>query len=235
VLIEVLLRQRSLREAWTRYAAGLAFFRLALAARDASVQVEGCLPFATQLQAMILTIHVCGVVLGAVVAALSALSGLYIFSSPHFSWEADVASQLAAIALLFASTSTGGVLRRLQMKSNELHVALQRLSSSELAIGDALTITGFPLGFHDASHPPILAHIASIALAYGARLQRPSCFLTDARTHRGSGGSPVVRQRTHDTESTSSRNRQLLGVQSTHMDMVLRDQTQDESLGLNCA
>lgn len=105
----------------------------------------------------------------------------------------------------------------------------------EIAIGDALTIVGFPLGFHDTIHHLGVARSASIASAYGVRFQRQGCFLTDARTHRGSSGSPVVRRRVNDRSATPVPSWQLLGVHSTRMDMRTRDQTQDESLGLNCA
>ena len=101
------------------------------------------------------------------------------------------------------------------------------------AIGDALTIAGFPLGFHDTVHHLAVARSASIASAYGVRFQGQGCFLTDARTHRGSSGSPVVRRRLNDVAAAPSW--QLVGVHSTRMDMRTRDQTQDESLGLNCA
>lgn len=103
-----------------------------------------------------------------------------------------------------------------------------------IAIGDALTIAGFPLGFHDTVHHLAVARGASIASAYGVRFQRQGWFLTDARTHRGSSGSPVVRRRALERPGAAP-SWQLLGVHSTRMDMRTRDQTQDESLGLNCA
>ena len=105
----------------------------------------------------------------------------------------------------------------------------------EIAIGDALTIAGFPLGFHDTIHHLAVARSASIASAYGIRFQRQGCFLTDARTHRGSSGSPVVRRRIRDGSAASSVSWQLLGVHSTRMDMRTRDPAEDDPLGLNCA
>lgn len=105
----------------------------------------------------------------------------------------------------------------------------------QVAIGDALSIVGFPLGFHDTIHHLAVARSASMASAYGLRFQRQGCFLTDARTHRGSSGSPVVRRRLRDGSAASAPSWQLLGVHSTRMDMRTRDRTQDESLGLNCA
>ncbi|MEK8033588.1 trypsin-like peptidase domain-containing protein [Ideonella sp. DXS29W] len=105
----------------------------------------------------------------------------------------------------------------------------------DVAIGDPLTIAGFPLGFHDTVHHLAVARSASIASAYGIRFQRQGCFLTDARTHRGSSGSPVVRRRLQDPSDAPSSPWQLLGIHSTRMDMRSRDLNQDESLGLNCA
>lgn len=106
----------------------------------------------------------------------------------------------------------------------------------EVTVGDALTIPGFPLGFHDTIHHLAVARHAAVASAYGVRFQRQGCFLTDARTHRGSSGSPVVRRRTATGHAGTPGTRwQLLGVHSTRMDMRNRDLVQDESLGLNCA
>jgi S1-C subfamily serine protease len=105
----------------------------------------------------------------------------------------------------------------------------------DIAIGDALAIPGYPLGFHDTVHHLAVARSASIASAYGIRFQRQGLFLTDARTHRGSSGAPVVRRRLRPGSAPTALPWQLLGVHSTRMDMGPRDPTQDESLGLNCA
>lgn len=105
----------------------------------------------------------------------------------------------------------------------------------EVGIGDALVIVGFPLGFHDTVHHLAVARNASVASAYGIRFQRQGCFLTDARTHRGSSGAPVVRRCADERSPGSRLPWRLLGVHSTRMDISPRDHTQDESLGLNCA
>ncbi|GAB2491053.1 hypothetical protein GCM10027082_47680 [Comamonas humi] len=105
----------------------------------------------------------------------------------------------------------------------------------DVAIGDSLTVIGFPLGFHDTVHLLAVARSASIASAYGVRFQQQGYFLTDARTHRGSSGSPVLRRRSGVPSNGSLQQWQLLGVHSTRMDMRTRDLAQDESLGLNCA
>ena len=105
----------------------------------------------------------------------------------------------------------------------------------DIAIGDALTIVGFPLGFHDTVHHLAVARSASIASSYGVRFQQQGCFLTDARTHRGSSGAPVLRRRRPVGGASPALPWQLLGIHSTRMDMRTRDRVEDESLGLNCA
>jgi hypothetical protein len=107
--------------------------------------------------------------------------------------------------------------------------------SESVTVGDALTVIGFPLGFHDAIHQLAVARSASIASAYGVRFQQQGYFLTDARTHRGSSGSPVLRRRRDARPGDDSPlSWQLLGIHSTRMDMRTRDLAADESLGLNC-
>lgn len=100
-------------------------------------------------------------------------------------------------------------------------------------VGDRLVIPGFPLGFFDTVHHLPVARQASIASFYGIRFQGQGFFLTDARMHRGSSGSPVLARRGDDP---AGRQRwSLLGVHSSRMDMATRDRVQDDSLGLNCA
>jgi hypothetical protein len=71
-----------------------------------------------------------------------------------------------------------------------------------------------------------------IASSFGVRFQGLGYFLTDARTHRGSSGAPVV-MRDHGQHPEMPW--RLLGVHAARMDMDTRDRLQDESLGLNCA
>lgn len=109
-------------------------------------------------------------------------------------------------------------------------------SDETVTVGDVLTVIGFPLGFHDVVHNLAVARSASLASAYGVRFQQQGYFLTDARTHRGSSGSPVLRRRAAARSGDDSpRSWQLLGIHSMRMDMRTRDVVADESLGLNCA
>ncbi len=100
-------------------------------------------------------------------------------------------------------------------------------------VGDRLAIPGFPLGFFDTVHHLPVVRQASVASAYGTRFQGLGFFLTDARMHRGSSGSPVLAR--VDGASAGRPRWCLLGVHSSRMDMTTRDAAQDESLGLNCA
>lgn len=101
----------------------------------------------------------------------------------------------------------------------------------EVEVGSSLLIVGFPLGFHDTLHHlPVVRH-AVIASSFGIRFQGQGFFLTDARTHRGSSGAPVVMR----NATAGKLPWKLLGVHSSRMDMGSRDQKLDESLGLNSA
>ena len=108
---------------------------------------------------------------------------------------------------------------------------LQR-SLQEVEVGTSLLIVGFPLGFHDALHHLPVVRQAVIASSFGLRFQGLGYFLTDARTHRGTSGAPVVmRSQSPDSQLPWK----LLGVHSARMDMGSRDLQLDETLGLNCA
>jgi S1-C subfamily serine protease len=105
-------------------------------------------------------------------------------------------------------------------------------SLQEVEVGTPLLIVGFPLGFHDAVHHLPVVRQAVIASSFGVRFQGLGYFLTDARTHRGTSGAPVVaRSSTADAQLPWK----LLGVHSARMDMGGRDLELDETLGLNCA
>jgi hypothetical protein len=111
--------------------------------------------------------------------------------------------------------------------------------NAQVEVGTSLLIVGFPLGFHDTlHHMPVVQH-AVIASSFGLRFQGKGYFLTDARTHRGTSGAPVV-MRTPTQGSTlgstlGDLHWMLLGVHSARLDVGTRDLELDEALGLNCA
>ncbi len=105
----------------------------------------------------------------------------------------------------------------------------------QIEIGTSLQIVGFPLGFHDTLHHLPVSRQAGVASSFGFRFQGLGYFLTDARTHRGTSGAPVV-MRVHDRDDRlGDLTWLLLGVHSARLDIGTRDLRLDEALGLNCS
>lgn len=105
----------------------------------------------------------------------------------------------------------------------------------QVNVGTSLLVIGFPLGFHDTlHHMPVVRH-AVVASSYGLRFQGEGYFLTDARTHRGTSGAPVVMRVSGHDGLQGDLPWTLLGVHSAVLDVGTRDLDIDEKLGLNCA
>jgi len=105
----------------------------------------------------------------------------------------------------------------------------------QVEIGTSLLVVGFPLGFNDAlHHMPVVRH-AVIASSFGLRFQGQGYFLTDARTHRGTSGAPIVMRVSDRDRLYGDLPWMLLGVHSARLDVGSRDLKLDEALGLNCA
>ena len=102
-------------------------------------------------------------------------------------------------------------------------------------VGAPLLVIGFPLGFHDALHHMPVVRRASLASSFGLRFQGMGYFLTDARTHRGTSGAPVLLRVPAAGGGRDGVSCRLLGVHSSRFDMATRDPEEDEALGLNCA
>jgi len=102
-----------------------------------------------------------------------------------------------------------------------------------IPVGSRLLVVGFPLGFHDTLHHLPVVRQAVLATAWGLRFQGEGFFLTDARTHRGTSGAPVVMP--DPAPNPGALPWKLLGVHSGRLDMTTRDRMLDESLGLNMA
>ncbi|MCW5654247.1 trypsin-like peptidase domain-containing protein [Hydrogenophaga sp.] len=135
---------------------------------------------------------------------------------------------VAVLALERAALPPGAIVRA--FTPSHLQTAY-----SAVPADTSLLVVGFPLGFHDARHHlPVLRH-AVIASPFGVRFQGEGYFLTDARTHRGISGAPVVMRDAAPSLATAALPWKLLGVHSARLDMGNRDQVLDESLGLNCA
>ncbi len=106
---------------------------------------------------------------------------------------------------------------------------------NEIEVGASLLVIGFPLGFHDALHHLPVARHAILASSFAFRFMGKGYFLTDARTHRGTSGAPVVMRRPQQDGQEDSLPWILLGVHSARLDVGTRDIVLDEALGLNCS
>ena len=107
--------------------------------------------------------------------------------------------------------------------------------AGQIEVGTTLLVVGFPLGFHDTlHHMPVVRH-AVIASSFGLRFQGEGYFLTDARTHRGISGAPVVMRLPERIPTLGDLPWVLLGIHSTRLDVGTRDLELDEALGLNCS
>ena len=104
-----------------------------------------------------------------------------------------------------------------------------------IQVGSSLLVVGFPLGFHDTLHHMPVVRQAVIASSFGMRFQGEGYFLTDARTHRGISGAPVIMRAGSGDPRISNLPWLLLGVHSSRFDVGTRDLKLDEALGLNCA
>jgi hypothetical protein len=105
----------------------------------------------------------------------------------------------------------------------------------QVEVGTSLLVVGFPLGFHDTLHHMPVARHAVLASSFGLRFKGQGYFLTDARTHRGTSGAPVVMRLADPSPPLRELPWMLLGIHSARLDVGGRDLELDEALGLNCA
>jgi len=105
----------------------------------------------------------------------------------------------------------------------------------QVEVGTSILVVGFPLGFHDTLHHMPVARHAVIASSFGLRFKGEGYFLTDARTHRGSSGAPIVMRVNRRNSPDEDLPWMLLGVHSARLDVGTRDLKLDEALGLNVA
>lgn len=107
--------------------------------------------------------------------------------------------------------------------------------TDQVEVGTSVLVVGFPLGFHDTLHHMPVVRQAVVASSFGLRFQGQGYFLTDARTHRGTSGAPVVMRASSPGPAHDVLPWMLLGVHSARIDVGTRDLGLDEALGLNCA
>ncbi len=114
-------------------------------------------------------------------------------------------------------------------------IAAQQHLPRGVEVGSLLLVVGYPLAFHDSLHHLPVARQASVASSHGLRFQGNGYFLTDARTHQGTSGSPVVMRSSSTIPELGNLNWILLGIHSARIDISNRDSGLNEALGLNCA
>jgi len=107
--------------------------------------------------------------------------------------------------------------------------------NGDVEVGSNLLVVGFPLNFQDTLHRMPVARHAIIASSFGLRFGGNGYFLTDARTHRGISGAPVVMRMVDPGANVQELPWRLLGIHSARIDVGTRDVQLDEALGLNCA
>ena len=135
---------------------------------------------------------------------------------------------VAAIEIDHAAFSSTSVYRAFTPD----HVPVQ---FEQIEIGTSVLVVGFPLGFHDTlHHMPVVRH-AVIASSFGLRFKGEGYFLTDARTHRGTSGAPVVMRITDKGQAMGDLPWMLLGIHSARLEVGTPDLKLDEGLGLNCS
>ncbi|MGD8323139.1 MAG: serine protease [Gammaproteobacteria bacterium] len=111
----------------------------------------------------------------------------------------------------------------------------QLVGMRSVEVGTPLLVVGCPLGFHDTLHHLPVARHAILASCFDLRFQGEGYFLTDARTHRGMSGAPVVMRSGVDDDCPEDFPWLLAGIHSARLDVGSRDLNLDEVLGLNCA
>lgn len=155
---------------------------------------------------------------------------LYRNGEPVWRQAADATGPVDVVAI---ALERHALPRTLLMRAFTPAHLLEQLDQIE--VGTSVLIVGFPLGFHDTLHRLPVARQAIVASAFGLRFQGNGYFLTDARTHRGTSGAPVVARAPKRHATRQELAWMLLGVHATRMDVSDRDVAQDERLNLNCA
>ena len=162
---------------------------------------------------------------------------MLLFADGKSCWRQgrDAAGEIdVAVIELDRSALPAGVLLSAFTPAHLVGAGSTQDGHSGVEVGSSLLIVGFPLGFHDTLHHLPVVRQAALATAFGLRFQGEGYFLTDARTHRGTSGAPVVMRDT-GASADPALPWKLLGVHSGRLDMKTRDLVQDESLGLNMA
>ncbi len=114
-----------------RYALAVAIFCLALLVRVWVFPVESGLPFLTFYPAVVIALYLCGIGPGALVVALSSLTGHYLFTPPYLSWVPTRDDYFAVGIFVFSTFLIGALVKELQDALAGLHASAIELNRSE--------------------------------------------------------------------------------------------------------
>jgi PAS domain S-box-containing protein len=114
-----------------RRAVALAIFLVALAIRFLILPVETGLAFLTFYPATVLAFYLCGPRAAWWMVALGAVTGYYVFSPPHWSFEPNRSNVLSTTVYLASSAMIAWVVGRLQHASQRLRAAFTDLRRTE--------------------------------------------------------------------------------------------------------
>lgn len=92
---------------------------------------------------------------------------------------------------------------------DETHLTAQ---GEDIAIGDVVSMVGFPQGLSLPRRPLPIARTGSLASPLQMRVQDRDCFLTDVLSGAGCEGAPVLRRRAISRSASAPVAWQLLGI-----------------------
>ena len=102
---------------------------------------------------------------------------------------------------------------------------------TRVEVGESLLLVGYPNGEANDRYGLPIVRQASLASSFGLRFDGQGYFLTDAATHRGMSGAPVVLR---DACGQRDMPWKLLGVHSATFDLVPAAERLERGLDLNC-
>lgn len=84
----------------------------------------------------------------------------------------------------------------------------------DIAIGDVISMVGFPQSLSHAPHAVPMARSGAIASPHAWSFQGRACFLTDVASSAGCGGAAILRRRTISRSASAPLAWQLLAIHS---------------------
>jgi len=109
----------------SRYVLTVAFYLIALLIRFWIAPAESGFPFVTFYPAMVATFIYCGIYPGVAISLLSAVTALYIFIPPYWSFSATSTGYITTLTFLISAFLIGFLVRRLQKSETKFFRILE--------------------------------------------------------------------------------------------------------------